>query len=119
MLFLYARHHIPGTDGADVHHQISHDVGNTNRHDDATIGFERPDLRCCNQLFMFVVVATTAVTDRRRHSPLVERNPRDGWFLVSKKGTQLAGDDLTSYETMVELACDATQVDGSAKNLPA
>ena len=62
---------------------------------------------------LIVVAVTVPWLDER------DKPPRDGWFLVSKKGTQLAGDDLTSYETMVELACDATQVDGSAKNLPA
>ena len=40
-----------------------------------------------------------------------------GWFLVNEKGMQLAVDDLALYGTMVELACDATQVGRSAKNL--
>jgi hypothetical protein len=38
VLFLYASHHIPGTDGADTRYYIDRVIGNLNRHDDATIG---------------------------------------------------------------------------------
>jgi hypothetical protein len=44
VLFLYASHHIPGTDGADYHHYINLAVGKFNYHDDATIRIGRSDV---------------------------------------------------------------------------
>jgi hypothetical protein len=89
VLFLYARHHIPGTDVADTHHCIYHAVGKFNYHDDATIGFGRSDLhcwnlntsspRCCYHSRHSLVAMTDGLLDEWR------RQASKGWFFYQAK----------------------------------
>jgi hypothetical protein len=98
VLFLYASHHIPDTDGAETHHCIYRAVGKSNYHYDATIGFEHSDLHFCKSMLLLSPILLVAVTVRCLNG--VNKPPRDALF-SNKRFVQLAGGDLTLYEVCV------------------